>query len=68
MTTKTWLLAFCLCCSAIWLQAQSQYPQTGSSQNGSDGVGRYYSTGLSGKFERKLHAYGQEWSDLPASG
>jgi hypothetical protein len=31
---KTFLLAICLLLSAAWLQAQSQYPQTGSTQTG----------------------------------
>ncbi len=37
---KTFLLAISLLASAAWLQAQSQYPQTGSSQTGASGSGQ----------------------------
>jgi Protein of unknown function (DUF5818) len=38
--TKTLLLALSLLLSAAWLQAESQYPQTGSSQTGSTATGQ----------------------------
>ena len=38
--TKTFLLALTLLVSAAWLQAQSQYPQTGSSQTGTSASGQ----------------------------
>ena len=37
---KTFLLAISLLASAAWLQAQSQYPQTGSSQTGASASGQ----------------------------
>jgi hypothetical protein len=37
---KTLLLALSLLVSGAWLQAQSQYPQTGSSQTGSSASGQ----------------------------
>src|SRR6266567_4418331 len=37
---KTFLLAISLLVSAAWLQAQSQYPQTGSSQTGASASGQ----------------------------
>jgi hypothetical protein len=37
---KTFLLAISLLLSAVWLQAQSQYPQTGSSQTGASASGQ----------------------------
>ena len=37
---RTFLLAISLLASAAWLQAQSQYPQTGSSQTGASGSGQ----------------------------
>jgi Protein of unknown function (DUF5818) len=38
--TKTFLLALSLLVSAAWIQAQSQYPQPGSSQTGAAASGR----------------------------
>jgi len=37
---RTFLLAISLLASAAWLQAQSQYPQTGSSQKGASASGQ----------------------------
>ncbi len=37
---KTFLLAMSLLISAAWLQAQSQYPQTGSRQTGASASGQ----------------------------
>ena len=37
---KKLLLAMSLLLSAVWLQAQSQYPQTGSSQTGASASGQ----------------------------
>jgi hypothetical protein len=37
---KTFLLAISLLVSAAWLQAQSQYPQTGSTQTGASASGQ----------------------------
>src|SRR5438874_13839327 len=37
---KTFLLAISLLVSAAWVQAQSQYPQTGSSQTGASASGQ----------------------------
>ena len=37
---RTFLLAVSLLASAAWLQAQSQYPQTGSSQKGASASGQ----------------------------
>jgi Protein of unknown function (DUF5818) len=37
---KTFLLAISLLLSAVWLQAQSQYPQTGSRQTGASASGQ----------------------------
>jgi Protein of unknown function (DUF5818) len=37
---KTFLLAISLLLSAAWLQAQSQYPQTGSTQSGASASGK----------------------------
>jgi hypothetical protein len=38
--TKTLLIALSLLASVAWLQAQSQYPQTGSSQTGATASGK----------------------------
>ncbi len=38
--TKTLLIALSLLASVAWLQAQSQYPQTGSSQTGATASGQ----------------------------
>jgi hypothetical protein len=38
--TKAFLLAISLLVSAAWLQAQSQYPQSGSSQTGASASGQ----------------------------
>jgi hypothetical protein len=38
--TKTLLLALCFLASVAWLQAQSQYPQTGPSQTGATSSGQ----------------------------
>src|SRR6266496_1108379 len=37
---RTFVLAISLLASAAWLQAQSQYPQTGSSQKGASASGQ----------------------------